>query len=155
MSNLTSLDYMKLMARLAYSKHGVILSKTQLQKLLFIFYGVSLAKDKKPFSDDTPKAWPYGPVFPRVYKRYRETIPTELLESEKSAFMQDLDLLKSAVNVVDNYVHHSAYTLSDWSHRPGSPWSETIAEASTWNAEIDENLIIKFFRDDKKWQMGL
>lgn len=147
---------MKLMAWLAYSKHGVLLSGMKIQKLLFVFYGRALATlEKKPFEDDSPKAWPYGPVFPRVYKRYVENIPDDLLESEKSAFLQQKDLLKLVVDTIDTYVQKSAYALSDWSHRPGSPWSKTVKEADTWNAEIKEKDIIEFFKNDDVWRIGL
>lgn len=67
---LTSLDYADLLNWIAYNKYGALLNKTQINKLLFICYGMYLAATggKVLFEDDTPKAWPYGPVFPRVYK---------------------------------------------------------------------------------------
>ena len=47
-----------------------LLNRTQINKILFYVYGVYLAEVGEPlFNDDTPKAWPYGPVFPIVNKK--------------------------------------------------------------------------------------
>lgn len=84
---LTSIDYTRLISWLAYYKHKTILNKTQMQKILFMCYGLYLTKHNEPlFSDDTPKAWPFGPVFPRSYKRYVEVVPNDLSIDDKKAF---------------------------------------------------------------------
>ena len=68
---LTSIDYANYLRYLAMERFFTILNKTQVNKMLFICYGLYLSMtNKKLFSDDTPKAWPFGPVFPRVYKRF-------------------------------------------------------------------------------------
>ena len=102
MENLISLDYVKLLAWLAYYKCNVILNKTQMQKILFMCYGQALVikNDTPLFVDDTPKAWPFGPVFPRSYKRYEETIPSDLTSDEKEQYAKDINILKMIANTV-------------------------------------------------------
>ena len=114
---LTSLDYIKLIAWIAAFKHRVILNKTQIQKLLFMCYGQALAMVHRPlFDDDIPRAWPFGPVFPRSYKYYEEVMPADLSIEEKNHFAQNIPLLRMIARTVADYCHVSATRLSDWSH---------------------------------------
>lgn len=154
----TSLDYVRLISWLAYFKHGVILNKTQMQKLLFICYGLYLVNHDTPmFSDDTPKAWPFGPVFPRSYKRYAESIPADLSESDKRMFLEDRETLRSITNIVDRYCFHSANALSEWSHQLDSPWAKTVFPKNgkiAWNRPIEQDIIKDYFSGNQ-WMKGL
>ncbi len=157
--NLTSINYMQLISWLAYYKHRTILNKTQMQKLLFMCYGVYLSKHDSPlFVDDTPKAWPFGPVFPRTYKRYVEMVPRDLSREEKSAFLKDKDTLVDITRIVDTYYACSANTLSEWSHQPGSPWAQTVfsdgGNGVTWNKVIEPEVIRRYFSGEQ-WRQGL
>lgn len=154
--NLTSLEYANLIAWIALAKHGITLGKTQLQKLLFIFYGLSLAElGERPFGDDTPKAFPFGPVFPRSYKRYFGK-PAELTKEDKDSFMSRVDLLRLATKVVDEFCRYSAMSLSEWSHRDGSPWHTAVYQNNkpAWGREISDNSIQDFFKR-QDWKTGL
>lgn len=153
--NLSSLEYSHLIAWIAYFKQGVVLNSTQMQKLMFICYGRCLAEaDTLIFADDTPKAWPFGPVFPRSYKHYIEAVPADLSQDEKTAFAENPTTLKIIAETVGNYCHLSATRLSEWSHRPESPWRKTVFNgAPAWNRPIDPNIIRSFFEGN--WQTGL
>lgn len=154
---LSSLEYVRLIAWLAYFKHRVILNKTQMQKLLFMCYGQSLVMKEEPlFSDDSPKAWPFGPVFPRSYKRYEEAAPLDLTSEEKSRYAEDLDVLRMIARTVANYCHISATRLSDWSHKKDGPWWKTVfrEDGSAWNREIPRKVIHEYFQSDK-WATGI
>lgn len=156
---LTSIDYARLISWIAYFKHQTILNKTQLQKLLFICYGLYLADHDSPlFDDDTPKAWPFGPVFPRSYKRYVEQAPSNLSEDEKKAYLENRDALRMVTNVVDLFYSIPANILSDWSHRPGSPWAQTVFTGNNkfkgWNNRIEDSTISEFFKN-QSWRVGL
>lgn len=154
---LTSLDYIRLIAWIAAFKHKVILNKTQMQKLLFMCYGQTLAMVDRPlFVDDTPKAWPFGPVFPRSYKQYEEVMPADLSQDEKSRFAQNIPLLQMIARTVADYCHVSATRLSDWSHSKGSPWWNTVfsPEGSAWNREIPLDMITSYFQNEE-WRIGI
>ncbi len=154
---LISLQYAHLLAWIAYFKHHVILNKTQMQKLLFMCYGQALAINRQPlFSDDKPVAWPFGPVFPRVYKRYEEQIPTDLTTEEKSEFASSPIILTMISQTVADYCHVSATRLSDWSHQAGSPWRSTILSGTkpAWNREIPQAVIENYFKKST-WRIGI
>lgn len=156
---LQSLDYVRLISWIAYNKHNTILNKTQMQKLLFMCYGVYLTKHEEPlFTDDTPKAWPFGPVFPRSYRRYMEIIPSDLTTEDKSNFLKDRDMLIEITHIVDSYYSYSANTLSEWSHQKDSPWATTVFSngdnSVEWNKVISDDVIREYFKSGK-WKQGL
>jgi len=82
----------------AYDK-GVNLNVTQVQKLLFLAYGIGLAKFKTKLVGEEPKAWPYGPVFPRARKNF-DTAP-KLSDSALGDIKQDSDAV-SILSARDN-----------------------------------------------------
>lgn len=51
------------------NEKGVILNTTKVQKLLYMAYGLLLAEKNRIITDEQPKAWPYGPVFPKTRKK--------------------------------------------------------------------------------------
>ena len=152
MTQLTSIDYGRLVQYAAQKLHLQMLNKTQVNKILFYVYGRYLAvTGNRLFHDDTPKAWPYGPVFPRMNKRINTseviTFSSELI----AAFNQNpiaLNIVQDAVNVMHG---KSAQELTDWSHQSGSPWFRTIYEGkeagkqAEWNTEISESYIREYF----------
>lgn len=153
---LTSIDYAKLLSWIAYYKRGIILGKVQQQKLLYILFGLYLAKyDKLLFTDDTAKVWPYGPVFPRSYKRYKDGIPQDFGQADKEAYTTNIEALRLSRWVIDQFAHFSATQLSEWSHRDENPWTETLSTASSWSVQIPEDNIKAFFKDDRIWRRGL
>lgn len=157
MNELTSLDYADLISWIAYKKYSILLNKTQINKLLFMCYGMYLAvtKGEVLFKDDSPKAWPFGPVFPRVYKRFIPgKIPVPFTKDMQNEFKKNPLAMKLAVRIVDKYHGYSAYALSEWSHKEGGPWHTTIygrdgKKQIHWNQIIDKVLIQNYFTPNK------
>lgn len=154
--DLKSTDYARLIQYAAQKLHMTRLNKTQINKILFYVYGVFYAETGKLlFKDDSPKAWPYGPVFPIVNKK---TNPDEIVKSfsqetihEFNKHPQAMDLVKEAVDAMYNM---SAISLTQWSHQEGSPWYKTlyvkdkngnIVEQKKWNTPISLELIKAYF----------
>lgn len=154
MSTLNSIDYSDLISWTAYHKYGVLLNKTQMQKLLFMCYGWYIAATGKPlFTDDTPKAWPFGPVFPRVNKRFIPGVPPKgFSEEKKREFLNDHTSMGIVIKIVEKYHNVSAHDLSEWSHQEGGPWHQTIYgkdEKNTsikWNQIISDEIIKDYFK---------
>ena len=153
---LKSTDYARLIQYAAQKLHMVRLNKTQINNILFYVYGVYYAEtDRLLFEDDSPKAWPYGPVFPIVNKKIN---PDEIVTSfpkdvlcEFNKHSKALELVKTAVDAMYNM---SALSLTQWSHQEGSPWHDTlyiknkngdIAGQNTWNTPISKELIKAYF----------
>lgn len=149
---------------LAVNKCGIALNKTQVQKILFICYGLYMVShnecdtfcSEKLFTDDTPKAWPFGPVFPRSYKRYAN-IPITLTEEEKAAFKQDPDTLMMVYGIVERLCRITARDFTSWSHQEGTPWSKALfgsGKKFEWNVQIDDEDIYNYFKTGE-WLQGL
>lgn len=153
---LKSTDYARLIQYAAQKLHMVRLNKTQINKILFYVYGVYYAEtDRLLFEDDSPKAWPYGPVFPIVNKKINPdeivvSFPKDVLH-EFNKHYKALELVKTAVDAMYNM---SALSLTQWSHQEGSPWYDTlyiknengdIAEQKKWNTPISKELIKDYF----------
>lgn len=149
---LTSLDYARLIQYAAQRLHRQMLNKTQVNKILFYVYGRYLAIKGTPlFADDTPKAWPYGPVFPIVNKRIDTSAVIAFSEEEVRAFKSNqeaLDIVEAAVKQMHGM---TASALTRWSHQEGSPWHRTLfegyrrGEQAPWNTEIKSDFIKEYF----------
>lgn len=154
---LTSLDFARLIQFAAQKFYKMLLNKTQINKILFYVYGVYLAETKgnRLFTDDTPKAWPFGPVFPRVYKKIDSEIVVSGFSDEYiEAFRSDQQALSIIENAVKAMHDMSAFDLTKWSHEEGSPWYLTIynldeegniESQNPWNSRIEDKIIEEYF----------
>lgn len=145
---LTSLDYSDLLRYLSFNRKRVVLNKTQVNKLLFMCYGTYLARTSGKMFEEPPKAWPFGPVFPRVYKTFdQKSMPIIIPKENIVLFKQNEEALRICVSVIDKYSNTSAYNLSMWSHKEGSPWYQTVYSGTTvvWNKEIKDEIIKEYF----------
>ena len=113
---------------------------TKLNKLLYIVYGVYLSIYNKSILTEKPKCFPYGPVFPRVFKKYIK------LESQK------LNLEKNLENIIQEVIkkfgNWKAGELSAWSHEDGSPWQIIFKKSNNkYGSELNDNDIIQYFKN--------
>ena len=150
---LTSIDYAQLIQYAALKFHNVVLNRTQINKMLFYVYGRHLAvKDDRLFVDDTPKAWPYGPVFPIVNKKINlQDVPCSFPKEKIEAFNENPKAVKLVREAVDKFYNWSAYDLTMWSHAVDSPWYKTKypkpGSEVKWNTVISEDLIKQYFTE--------
>ncbi|CRF35308.1 zinc finger/helix-turn-helix protein, YgiT family [Brachyspira suanatina] len=116
---------------------------TKLQKLLYALDGGLLARNINAV-DEHCRAWQYGPVYPKVFTKINpedfnknyDNLNIDEIDSKEHA-----DIIKKMVEVVlDNFGQYSAGKLSDWSHREGSPWSQTPK-----NEKISKLLMKEYF----------
>ncbi len=123
-----------------------ILNTTQVQKLLYMAYGFFLADKNRILIDETPKAWPYGPVFPRSQKKVDYGNVISLSDSRFNDIKGDKDVVTFFDKLVDRYSVFSASQLSEWSHLEGGPWDLTVKrDGFKWNDVISDNLIKDYF----------
>lgn len=153
-SSLELADYIRERARDGY---GVELNKTQVNKLLYMCYGLYLAIKGKQVVDERPKAWPFGPVFPRVYKRF--AVSPGVSKPEVRAVVQSNQTLSKVVEyVVKNFHNWTARQLTEWSHAGDGPWYRTAYPDGyetnpKWNTVIDDDYIKEYFgRGNKQRQ---
>lgn len=121
------------------------LNMTQINKLLYILYGNWLVKNKQRLTAEAPSAWPYGPVFPNVHRRialYDPITDTEY-KNIKERCQEVISMLDA---VVQKYGHFSAGSLSEWSHKEGSPWHIAVMKSNgKWNTKIADTDIYNYF----------
>lgn len=149
---LKSTDYAKLIQFAASHFYNTALNRTQINKILFFVYGKYLAETGDVlFEDDTPKAWPFGPVFPIVNKRIDvDDIPQGFSDEKNGLYRKNMKALGIVRNAVDLLHNKTAYELTKWSHKADSPWYETLfpvgKERLPWNTEIKRELIESYFK---------
>lgn len=129
---------------------GYQLNMTQLNKLLYIAYGVHLVRFKERLTREHPAAWPYGPVFPRMFNTIRLSDP--ITDAEYKELPERIcSLLDEVVRLFGRY---SANALSSWSHQDGSPWARTLERSGgMWNEKIDDEDIFSYFYNFVKMEV--
>jgi len=130
-------------------KNNYQFNNTKIQKLLYLFVGFCLINniDEIYDIDEKPKIWPYGPVFPRVHKRYQNEIKKCQQDFIKS--VSDEKIKEILEQTVKKWGNISAAVLSDWSHRQGSPWHDLATiKIAKWNTEIDLEDIKIYFKNN-------
>lgn len=140
-----SVDGAKLLLAIANEK-GQILNNTKLQKLLYIIYSYFLSQKNRQIFTETPKAWPYGPVFPRTRKKVDLGVIYRLNSPDLEDISKDLELVEMCNGVIDRYSKYTATQLSEWSHLKGSPWHKTTQhEDFKWGDFIPDEYIKEYF----------
>lgn len=157
-------DRTLLIAGLIYNKlvneNNKTFSHMKLHKMLYIVYGVYLVLYSESVCA-SPRYWPMGPVFPRLYRQLRKqqnrTQETALLmnyfdnyeslKDEKKIDTQTATQIEKVVNsVVKSFGGFTASALSDWSHEPNSPWARMNDEiGDSWNEIISNDYIKEYF----------
>lgn len=129
--------------RIAWAS-GRELTNMQLQKLVYIAHGYSLALLEKPLIKQSVQAWRYGPVIPVLYtslRQYGAGTVTEMINlfSQEQVSQTDRALL---MVVEEAYGRFSGPQLSTMTHREGTPWHEVFdPNAYFTNDPIDDELI--------------
>ena len=127
-------------------KRGLDYNNTKIQKLLYCAYGIMLAWLNERICDEYPRLWPYGPVFPRVFKFINKggDIASYSLAFETSATPEQKAVISGTL---DRYGKYTASALSEWSHNQDSPWARVKAECAGWNSFMPDEYIRDYFRE--------
>ncbi len=138
-------------------KKDTSMTVMQLVKLVYIAHGWHLSlTEGVPLTRDKPQAWIYGPVYPPIYygcgKTGSRPVTTRIIDkitqfdvvgdfSERTENIMD--------QVVESYGRFHAFTLSDMTHKTGTPWS-IITENNGRYSEIPDSLIKEHFDERRK-----
>jgi uncharacterized phage-associated protein len=127
------------------SETGEPLTLMQLIKLVYMADGWSLALLNKPLSKETPQAWQYGPVFRSVYSAFagigaKPVSGRAYIRGSQVPVAEEFtaDEDKIIRMVVSSYGKLSAYTLSNLTHQPGTPWSTAFEKGSYTDISTEE-----------------
>lgn len=125
------------------------ITQMQAQKLTYIAHGISLGHRGLGILSDPVCAWRYGPVMPSLYhalKQYGKspiTKPISLPEHFAKSEDQDSYIDGLVKNVFDTYGKYSAETLSEFTHRAGTPWDQSY---NSGNTIIRDDLIKNYYQ---------
>lgn len=125
-------------------KNGYEFNNTKIQKLLYLFVGFCLINDVNDIYkiDESPVLYPYGPVFPKVHKKFdfiKDYDGTDIVS------VIDEKVKKILEETVKKWGKISAGRLSGWSRIEGSPWDLLVKERAEWKTEIDLDYIKIYF----------
>ena len=126
----------------------VSINITKLQKLLYIVYGIYLIACKQRLTEEHPRAWPYGSVFPVARCEFLDKMYRPLSDSMSlvTDCCNDSDVRSIVDFVLDSFGKWTAGQLTEWSHQPGSPWEKTTRrKCFRWGEAIDDGDICDFF----------
>ncbi|MBQ2267476.1 MAG: DUF4065 domain-containing protein [Succinivibrio sp.] len=123
---------------------------TKIQKLVFCVYGAVLATSGERICKDHPKAWPHGPVFPRIYKytkRHADGIVEALMSHEENLTSTLNERQKKIIDTTLNFFgRYNAGTLVNWTHDENGPWFKSTNGGKNLQKEIPDNLISDYFK---------
>lgn len=129
------------------NNRSISFNNTKIQKLLYCAYGIMLAWKNQRICDEYPRFWPFGPVFPKVFKfinkggeiaSYSFTFKEGATDDEKTVITQTLN----------KYGSYTASALSRWSHSPISPWARVKNEGAGWNSFMPDEYIRDYFKEN-------
>ena len=124
------------------------LTNMQLQKMVYIAHGFSLAlRDTKLYYEYT-RAWNFGPVVPELYEKLREHDSNQVKNKISSSPEEEIDKDSSEIieEVYKNYKQYSGSQLSGLTHQKNTPWSKTW-ESNKYGV-IPADDIYKFYKDN-------
>ena len=125
---------------------GVVLTMSQIQTILYIAYGVWLAKHDDRLLEEHPQMWQYGPVFPRVYAKLRKD-SSDGYDEYDTLLCQYPDKFRFLSNCFRRFAWTKACILTSPHISPGSPWSDTRkSNPDRWGVRIEDELIREWFK---------
>lgn len=126
-------------------QNGQTLTNMQLQKLVYIAHGYSLAILHKPLIKQNVEAWRFGPVIPDLYHALRQygagvvTQPINLFPAEQPS---ETDRVL-VTNVLNAYGRFSGTQLSTMTHKEGTPWREIYQPNALFNDDVIPDSLIE------------
>jgi uncharacterized phage-associated protein len=130
---------------------GIPVTPMKLQKIVFFAHGYHLARHIDPLIKEKFEAWKFGPVVPAIYQDFKyfgNQKITDIALIFAPSYLDNYVLDASAIDAIEytwNATKNvSAEALSNWTHLPNSPWSETYKQ-NELSVPIDDTLIRKYF----------
>ncbi len=106
----------------------IVMNETKLHKLIYICDGLLLASNNNIINENA-HAWNYGPVYPKVHTWVLKNKPFNsdiVVPQNVTAFLEDIKAEEIVMPVIKRMGRYTAGQLSNWSHRPGSPWEKAL-----------------------------
>jgi uncharacterized phage-associated protein len=118
------------------NSHDRELTNMQLQKLVYIAHGYTLAVLHEPLVKQEIEAWRYGPVIKDLYqalRRYGSGFVTEPIPVFPKEVLSETHKVIVAT-VEEAYSRFSGAQLATMTHRADTPWAKHYDHNSFWNS---------------------
>ena len=140
------------------------LTQLQIQKLVYIAHGWTLALCGEPLTANEPEAWDRGPVYPCIREKIshigshalkdriheNDDNPFAVLGNEDRGREITANINESEEEIIrlvwERYGHLHGFILSDLTHEPKTPWFETYHRRGR-NAPIPNALIERYYTE--------
>jgi uncharacterized phage-associated protein len=133
-------------------EEGKSLTIMQLIKLVYIADGWSMELLGKPLSRENAQAWKFGPVYPTVYSAFKHFGSSSVTDEARSKdtglpYLGNFSTKEESLirSVVKGYGQLSAWQLSNLTHQPGTPWSDTSERDGVY-ADISPQMMANHFK---------
>lgn len=140
--NIDIYDFAAYIAKLCAMKNYFV-NLTKLQKLMYCAYGAVLVSSDLRICKDHPRAYPHGPVFPKLYNFTKPFDFIDALLNRKENV--ESNLTESQIKVIDAVINffgkYNADELVAWSQHPNGAWFKS----GNMN-QISDDLIIEYFK---------
>jgi uncharacterized phage-associated protein len=128
---------------------GGAIPQMKMHKLTYMAHGWNLAIANEPLTADAPEAWDNGPVYRLIWDRIRDfgTKGGKILKPDGEPYEANLSAQQRQVlaHVWNKYRTFNQFDLSEMTHQPGTPWTETYFGRGR-NAVIDNGLVREHYR---------
>ena len=120
------------------------LTLMQILKLSYIAHGFTLALLDKPLSEESVEAWRFGPVFPSIYRAFRENGSPMRITKPIDGYSGNFENVEKEImqSVFDLYGKMDAWELSELTHEKNTPWYVVFKDNSD-DGEIIKDAKIK------------
>ena len=132
----------------------------KLQKLVYCSYGWWLAVhglDEPQLTTEGPEVWRHGPVFDSLYhtlkvfgrKPISKMKSSSPFSDPENVDEDDENVIKLIEWIWERYGHLTAFSLSDMTHKAGTPWHRVVSENKfrvAFNTPIPPSYILEEFR---------
>jgi len=145
---LDSVECANCLRYIAATEFGLNLNMTQVQKLLYMAYGLALTSQHVQLTDERPHAWPFGAIFPNVHKY------TDFRYTPKKP---DDDIPEEVVNlfriILKKFGETNPAKLSAWACNRDNrnPWIKARPKFfwQKWGRQMSNTAIYYWFRSMK------
>ena len=119
---------------------------TKIQKWMYICYGIYLAAKNRQLLDERPKAWDYGPAFPRVHKKQKKN-GGSLDSVNPTISIEHLTKYDEiAIPVLKHFGSWTAAGLVEWTHAKGTAWDKKYNYNEKYASLDNHDIILDFER---------
>ena len=121
----TGIDSLELAKAVCFrsKEQGHVLYRNQVQTIMYILYGKHLARCGARLTTEHPQMWEYGPVFPRVYSKLKDTSDDGYRAEYEALVTGHPDVAMDMEDTVTRCSWKSCRELLSVLTAAGSPWA--------------------------------